>query len=88
MATVEMEVTDRRGLDWKSPLRKLAKSFQRSRDAWKAKYMAKRRQCRRMDSQLRAVEKSRAKWIEAAQQARQQIRELERELEQHKNFPA
>ena len=41
MATVDMEVTDRSVPNWKSPLRKLAGCFQRSRDGWKAKYVAR-----------------------------------------------
>jgi hypothetical protein len=83
MATIEMEV--RGGYEWKSPVRKLLAFFRRSRDRWKAKYMAKRDACKLMGNQVRAVEKSRAKWRKAAEQAQAQVRELQRELEQNKN---
>jgi hypothetical protein len=88
MVTVELEVDDQSGLNWKSPLRKLVAFFQRSRNRWKAKYAAKKQQCKLMSNQVRAVEKSRAKWRQAAEQAQQQVLELQRELEQYKKSPA
>ena len=68
MATEEMEVECESGPEWKSPVRKLARFFRRSRDRWKAKYFARREQCKLMGNQARAVEKSRAQWREAAKQ--------------------
>lgn len=87
MATMEMGVRNRSRLNWKSPVRKLVRFFQRSRDQWKEKYMDKKEGHKLMSNQVRAVEKSRAKWREAARQAQQRVRELQRELEQHKNSP-
>ena len=88
MATVETEVDVESGLDWKSPLRKLVRFFQRSRDGWKAKYAAQKQECKLLSNQVRAVEKSRAKWRQDAEQAQQQIRELQHELEQYKKSSA
>ena len=88
MVTMEREGTDQPGQDWKSPLRKLVRFFHRSRDRWKAKYAAKKQECKLMGNQVRAVEKSRAMWKQAAQQAQQQVRGLQKELEQYKNSPA
>jgi chromosome segregation ATPase len=88
MATVETEVDVESGLDWKSPLRKLVKFFQGSRNRWKAKYAAKKQECKLLSNQVRAVEKSRAKWRQDAEQAQQQVRELQHELEQYKKSPA
>jgi len=88
MATVEMEVGSESGFNWKSPLRKLVRFFQRSRDRWKAKYFAKKEQYKLMGNQARAVEMSRAKWREAAEQAQEQVRQLQQELEQYKKIPA
>lgn len=88
MPTVEMEVTDQSGPIWRSPVRKLVRFFHRSRDRWKAKYAAKKHACKLMGNQVRAVEKSRARWRQAAQQAQRQVSELQKELEQHKNSPA
>jgi hypothetical protein len=74
--------------DWKSPLRKVARFFQRSRDRWKAKYLAKKQECKLLGNQVRAVEKSRAHWREIAQQAQRQVARLEKELEQaRQSFP-
>jgi chromosome segregation ATPase len=87
MATVEMEVGSQSGPKWKSPLRKLAGFFKKSRDRWKDKYFTKKEQYKRMGNQARAVEKSRAKWRAAAEQAQEQARQLERELEQYKKCP-
>jgi hypothetical protein len=87
MATVDTELTDQSGVNWKSPLPKLVRFFQRSRDGWKAKYAAKKQQCKLMGNQVRAVEKSRAQWRQAAEQAQQQVRELQRELEQSQKSP-
>ena len=88
MATLVMDVEDRSKANWKSPLRKLVRFFQRSRDRWKAKYAAKKQQYKLMSNQVRAVEKSRAQWKQAAEQAQQQIRELRDELEQYKKSTA
>jgi chromosome segregation ATPase len=88
MATVETEVGVESGSDWKSPLRKLVRFFQRSRNRWKAKYAAKKQECKRLGNQVRAVEKSRAKWRQDAEQLQQQVRELQQELEQYKKSPA
>jgi chromosome segregation ATPase len=84
MATVEMKVDDQSETIWKSPLKKLVRFFQRSRDQWKTKYAAKKQQYKRMSNQARAVEKSRAKWRQVAEQAQQQVRQLQDELEQYK----
>jgi len=84
MATVETEATGRSDPNWKSPLRKLLRFFQQSRDRWKAKYAAKQQQCKLLGNQVRAVEKSRAEWRDAAEQAQQEARQLRKELEQYK----
>ena len=69
MATVDMDAKDCSWRDWKSPLRKLVRFFRRSRNGWRAKYAAKKEQCKLMGNQVRAVEKSCEKWRKAAQQA-------------------
>jgi len=84
MKTLELKAGSPSGSSWKSPLQKLAKFFERSRDRWKAKYFAKKEQYKLMGNQARAVEKSRAKWREMAELAQTQVRELQQELEQYK----
>jgi chromosome segregation ATPase len=83
MATVEL--MDRQEPTWKSPLRKLARFFGRSRDRWKAKYAALKKAYKLMVNQVRAVEKSREKWKQDAKQAQQQLCRLQQELEELKN---
>ena len=66
---------------FKSPVLKLTRFFERSRDNWKAKHHAVKQQCKKLENQVRAVEKSRAYWKEQAKQQTQQARDLERQLE-------
>jgi gas vesicle protein len=75
-------------LTFTSPLRKLVRFFQRSRDAWKAKCQRAKETCKRLSNQVRAVEKSRQHWKEVAQQAQRTIRDLEEALSEQKNASA
>ena len=70
--------------EYKSPVHKLTRFFERSRDNWKAKHQAVKRQCRQLENQVRAVEKSRAHWKEQARQQSKRARDLERQLEELK----
>jgi hypothetical protein len=69
---------------FKSPVMKLVRFFELSRDKWKAKHHKVKQELKLMGNQVRAVEKSRAHWKEVAQQERQRVRELSRELEKQK----
>lgn len=69
---------------YKSPAAKLLKFFPQSRDRWKAKCLAVRRDNKKLANQTRAVEKSREHWKERARTAQQRVSELERELEELK----
>ena len=62
--------------DFKSPVKKLASFFEKSRDKWKAKYFAKRDQAILLANQVRAVEKSREYWRTIAQDAKRELDEL------------
>jgi CHASE1-domain containing sensor protein len=70
--------------EFKSPVRKLLNFFRSSRDGWKEKYQESQRRNKRLANQVRAVEKSRARWKQLAKTERQQVRRLERELEDTK----
>jgi uncharacterized protein (DUF3084 family) len=72
----------------KSPVRKLVRFFRRSRDRWKEKHHALQRKYKLMANQVRAVETSREKWKEQAQQARQELRQVQQEMEQFKKSVA
>lgn len=66
---------------YRSPTKKLAAFFEKSRDGWKGKCQSAREQNKLLNNQVRAVEQSREQWREKARQAQQRVRELERELE-------
>ena len=77
-----MAVVDEKG--WKSPYRKLVRFFKESRDRWKAKYLELKADCKLMGNQVRAVEKSRQRWRQIAEEAQQQVRQLQQDLQEHK----
>ena len=66
--------------EFKSPLRKLVRFFERSRDGWKRKYQESKRLNKKLSNQVRAVEKSRSHWKDVAKGEQRRSRELEREL--------
>ena len=71
---------------FKSPLAKLVRFFEKSRDAWKEKYRQLKQECRRLAGQTAAVEKSRDRWRQEARQLRQTVKTLENELERQKHL--
>lgn len=70
--------------EYKSPVLKLTRFFERSRDNWKSKHRVAKQQCKKLENQVRAVEKSRAHWKEQAKQQTRLVRDLERQLEKLK----
>lgn len=76
-----MEAGCERGIDsYRSPIRKLVRFFEKSRDNWKYKCQEAKKRIKLMGNQLRAVEKSREQWRSRAEQSQQQVRELQQEL--------
>lgn len=67
-----------------SPVSKLVRFFEKSRDRWKAKHRALKGTCKFLQNQTRAVEKSRESWRARATAADQRVAELERQVEQLK----
>lgn len=67
-----------------SPVSKLVRFFEKSRDGWKAKHQELKRTCKLLQNQTRAVEKSRESWRERVVTAEQRIVELEHEIERLK----
>jgi lipopolysaccharide export system protein LptC len=65
----------------KSPVRKLLKFFQNSRNGWKAKCQQAKAQNKHWATQTRAVEKSREAWRQKAESAERELRALRQELE-------
>lgn len=63
-----------------SPPGKLMRFFCRSRDKWKRKCQAAKQQNKLLNNQTRAVEQSRDRWRQLAQQRAKRIAELEEQL--------
>ncbi len=78
---METQVVNSNGKStFKSPLRILVRSFQRSRDNWKQKYMAIKAEIKRYKNQAADARRSREKWKVQAQAFEAQNRRLESEL--------
>lgn len=54
---------------YRTPLLKLVRFFQSSRDGWKAKYLELKQLTRRQDGQVRSLQRSRDKWKQEASPA-------------------
>jgi len=67
-----------------SPVVKLVRFFETSRDRWKAKYGKVKKQCKKLQNQTRAVEKSRENWRGRARAWQRRVAELEREIKELK----
>jgi lipopolysaccharide export system protein LptC len=73
---------------FKSPVRKLVKFFRKSRDGWKAKCQEAKTLNKRLATQVRAVEKSRAAWRRKAELAERELRDMRQAGESQKNTAA
>lgn len=67
---------------FKSPLRILVRSFRRSRDKWKQKYMGLKCEIKRFRNQAADARRSREQWKTKAEGLLAEVRRLERELDQ------
>jgi chromosome segregation ATPase len=65
---------------YKSPVTKLLRFFESSRDQWKKKHHDLKAELKLAHNQVRAVEKSREMWRERAEESAQRVRQLEAEL--------
>lgn len=66
---------------YSSPLKKLVRFFQRSRDGWKRKYLNAKYEAKLAGNQARAVERSRELWKQRCREGQRRIAELEAELQ-------
>ena len=83
--------------EYKSPVRKLARFFEKSRDKWKAKCREAKGQIRLLKNRVRFLEQSRDRWKSEAKELKAKVAELkareqvlEKELEgvQKKGLPS
>jgi hypothetical protein len=73
--------------EYRSPVRKLVRFFERSRNAWKRKCLKSKTRVKRLTNGTRALQKSRDHWKTLAKQCRQEVYRLRRELEGSKKLP-
>ena len=69
---------------YRSPMRKLAAFFERSRDGWKRKRQEAKVLNRRLSNRVRKLEASRDLWKERARRQGEELRRLRSELEAEK----
>jgi hypothetical protein len=72
---------------YRSPLSKLVRFFERSRDGWKEKCQAAKKKAKALVNHVVALKKSRNRWKALARQHRNEVERLREELEQVKNSP-
>ena len=62
---------------YKSPLKKLVKFFETSRDNWKNKYFEKKKELKRAKNQINDLKKRKEKWKDRAIEAENKLKETE-----------
>jgi uncharacterized coiled-coil DUF342 family protein len=72
---------------YRSPLNKLVRFFEKSRDGWKEKCQAAKRKAKTLLNHVATLKKSRNHWKAQARQHRDEVQRLRLELEQAKNNP-
>ena len=66
---------------YKSPLRKLVQFFEKSRDSWKEKSLANKKENRQLKKKLRVLETAKKRWKDEAINLRKQLKNLEQTSE-------
>jgi chromosome segregation ATPase len=61
---------------YRSPLRVLVRAFQRSRDRWKAKYMALQERIKAFRTEVRDLRRARDRWRAKAEALQQEVNAL------------
>jgi chromosome segregation ATPase len=62
---------------YKSPVRKLARFFEKSRDQWKAKCREAKKTIKHLENRVRFLEESRARWKSRAQELETRVKQME-----------
>jgi septal ring factor EnvC (AmiA/AmiB activator) len=68
---------------YSSPLRVLARFFEKSRDLWKAKYQALQERIKQFRTEVRDLRRSRDRWRAKAEALELQIGELRAQIQRH-----
>ncbi len=62
---------------YKSPLKKLVRFFERSRDSWKNKYLEKKKELKRAKNQIYDLKKRKEDWKDRAIKAEHKLNEID-----------
>lgn len=65
---------------YKSPLKKLVRFFEQSRDGWKTKYFEKKKELKRVTNHIYDLEKRKDDWKNRAMRAEERLKEIEKNL--------
>ena len=68
--------------EFKSPVSRLARLFQKSRDNWKEKALSKQKRLRALEIKLRDLSASRAQWKAQAKEAQKTVLQLQELLKE------
>ncbi|MCK5905151.1 MAG: hypothetical protein KAG86_07690 [Gammaproteobacteria bacterium] len=66
---------------YKSPVRKLVKFFEQSRDQWKEKHQTTKKTNKYLKNRIRTLQASKAKWREEALDLRKQLKKIANQQE-------
>jgi predicted nucleic acid-binding Zn-ribbon protein len=69
---------------YRSPVRKLMRFFERSRDKWKERCLEAKRRIKLLHTKVADLRASRERWKEEAKQLRVEVARLRNELEEEK----
>ena len=69
---------------YKTPLKKLSRFFEKSRDNWKAKYLEKKIELKRAKNQINDLKHRKEDWKDRAIEAENKIKEFENESSETK----
>lgn len=73
---------------YRSPIKKLVKFFEQSRDQWKQKCLDAKLRVKRLHTKVADLQASRQRWREEAEELRSQVAQLQAELAEQKTFAA
>lgn len=79
---ISSETTPEPSSSYRSPWRVLARAFEKSRDGWKAKYMALQERIKAFRTEVRDLRRSRDRWQSKAEDLKRQLDELRAEVQQ------
>ena len=67
--------------EYKSPLKKLVKFFEESRDKWKEKYFEKKKELKRTQNRIYDLNNRKEEWKERALKAEKELTNFKSEIE-------